>query len=119
MKVYLVDFNFIAKGAMTPMYQRDAHGNVVLDNHGQPIEKSSMFYGLGDGRDVKIVSTTQEEYDQLMALYNEIDRLDVYDRRIYDIVNDAAGGYLAGDLLLDTVIANIQSRVELYVNEQR
>ena len=34
MKVYLVDFDFIAKGAMTPVYQRDAHGNVVLDNHG-------------------------------------------------------------------------------------
>ena len=113
------DFDFIAKGAMTPVYQRDAHGNVVLDNHGQPIEKSFTSYSLGDGRRVEIMSTTQDEYDQLMALYNEIDRLDVYDRRIYDIVNDAAGGYLAGDLPLDTVIANIQSRVELYVNEQR
>ena len=119
MKVYLADFDFIVKGAMTPMYQRDAHGNVVLDNHGQPIEKSVMSYSFDDGRSVKIVSTTQEEYDQLMALYNEIDRLNSYDRRIYDIIADAAGGYLAGDLPLDTVIANIQSRVELYVNEQR
>ena len=54
-----------------------------------------------------------------MALYNEIDRLDVYDQRIDDIITDAAGGYFAGDFPLDTVIANIQSRVELYVNEQR
>ena len=119
MKVYLADFDFIAKGAMTPVYQRDAHGNVVLDNHGQPVEKHFTSYSFDDGRNVKIVSTTQEEYDHLMALYNEIDRLNSYDQRIYDIITDAAGGYFAGDFPLDTVIANIQSRVELYVNEQR
>ena len=78
-----------------------------------------MQYSFGNGQQVDLVSTTQEEYDQLMALYNEIDRLDVYDERIYDIIADAAGGYFAGDFPLDTVIANIQSRVELYVNEQR
>ena len=56
---------------------------------------------------------------QVMELYNAVDSLYTYDTSIYDIVNDAAGGYFSGDRSLDDTVAQIQSRVNLYVNENR
>lgn len=112
------DFDFMTKVCMTPRYQKDADGNLVLDENGQPIEYSNFGYGWGSLQ-VDIMSTTQEEYDQFMALYNAVDRIYGYDERIYDIISDTAAGYFAGDTPLDTAVNNIQSKAELYVNENR
>ena len=61
---------------------------------------------------------TQEEVDQVMALYNAITTTYNYDQRIYDIIKDMAGAYFAGDRGLDDTATQIQSRVKLYMNEQ-
>ncbi len=54
-----------------------------------------------------------------MALYNAVDSVYYFDEAIYDIVADMAGAYFAGDRSLDDTAAQIQSRVTLYVNENR
>ena len=65
------------------------------------------------------MATTQAEYDQVMELYNAVDSLYSYDQNIYDIVTDVAGSYFSGDRSLDDTASQIQSRVKLYVNENR
>ena len=54
-----------------------------------------------------------------MELYNAVDSLYSYDQNIYDIVTDVAGSYFSGDRSLDDTASQIQSRVKLYVNENR
>ena len=54
-----------------------------------------------------------------MELYNAIDSLYSYDTSIYDIISDLAGGYFSGDRSLDETASQIQSRVNLYLNENR
>ena len=105
---------------MTPDgYKLDENGEQVLDENGSPIEESYSSVGWGNGFMVDIYSTSQEEYDQIMALYNAIDSVYNYDQEIFSIVSDGAGSYFAGDRSLDDTVTQIQSRVKLYVNENR
>ena len=114
------DFDLARESAMTPDgYKLDENGNQILDENGKPIEESHHSVGWGDGFMVDIYSTSQEEYDQIMALYNEIDNVYSYDKEIFAIVTDVAGSYFAGDRSLDDTAGQIQSRVKLYVNENR
>ena len=103
---------------MKAEYVKDSEGNNVLDPNGNPIQESKGGWG-GGSLNIDIQATSQEEYDQVMELYNAVDSLYTYDTSIYDIVNDAAGGYFSGDRSLDDTVAQIQSRVNLYVNENR
>ncbi len=64
-------------------------------------------------------SFTQDDYDQLMALYNAIERPERYGSGICDIVETQAAVYFAGDATLEDTVRNIQSRAELYVSEHQ
>ena len=65
------------------------------------------------------MKATQADYDQLMALYNAVESVFYTDEKVLEIVSDEAAAYFAGDKGLDECAAQIQSRVKLYVNEQR
>ena len=62
---------------------------------------------------------TQEEVDRFEYLMNSIDKINLYDRKIYDIAYETASAYFAGDKTLDETVALLQNRVGLYVNENR
>ena len=68
---------------------------------------------------IDIYATTQEEYDQIMELYNSITRISEYDDKIFEIVNEVAASYFNGDKTVEDTANLIQSRVELYVNESK
>ena len=91
----------------------------VLDENGSPIEESYSSVGWGNGFMVDIYSTSQEEYDQIMALYNAIDLAYRENRDLNGIVISAAEAYFAGDKSLDEAAALIQSRAAIYVGEQQ
>ena len=113
------DFEWYAKKSMTPSgYELDEDGNQVLDEDGNPIETSNSGWSWGSV-DIQIYATKQEEYDQIMALYNAVDRMAGSDQSVMEIVNEVAGGYFAGDRNLDDTVAQIQNRASLYINEQR
>lgn len=113
------DFDWYAKKSMTPIgYQTDADGNQILDDDGNPIEESNWGWGWGS-INIDIVSTKQDEYDQIMDLYNKTERMGSVDEKINEIVTDVAGGYFAGDRTLDDTVSTIQNRVKLYVDESR
>lgn len=107
-----------AAEAMKVEYMTDGEGNPILDLNGDPIQESSTGYGMGDLM-VNIQATSQEEYNQVMDLYNAIDTLASSDNSIYDIVKEVAGSYFAGDRSLDDAAALIQNKVTIYVNESR
>ena len=73
-------------------------------------------YGL---ENVILGPATQEEYDQFMALYEAVEGFAETDYNIRTIVDSQAAAYFAGDATLDETVQNIQSRAELYVNEQK
>jgi hypothetical protein len=113
------DFDKMASDAMTPQYQYDENGNIVTDENGDPVEISQGGWGIGDDLTVEIMATSQAEYDQFMALYNAIDTITGYDEKISSIVDELATAYFNGDAGLQETVDSIQSRVTLYVNENR
>lgn len=113
------DFDWFAERSMTPSgYETDENGNQVLDEDGNPIETSNSGWSWGSVS-IDIYATKPEEYDQIMALYNAVDRMSGSDQSVMEIVRDVAGSYFAGDRSLDDAAALIQNRANTYVNEQR
>ncbi len=113
------DFDKSMADAMTPRYQEDENGNQVLDENGSPIEITMGSWWITDDVEIEIKTPTQADYDQLMALYNAVESVFYTDEKVLEIVSDEAAAYFAGDKGLDECAAQIQSRVKLYVNEQR
>ncbi len=114
------DFEWVVKDAMTPDgYETDENGNQVLDENGNPIEVSHSSWGWGNNLTVDIYATKQEEYDQIMDLYNKVDKMYGMDNNVFDIVTEVAGSYFAGDRSLDDAAGLIQNKVTTYVNESR
>ena len=104
-------FEKMMNTAMTPEYNIDPET-------GEKTEISKGNWGW-DELNVEIYAMTQEEADQIMELINTTNRVYSYDESIYEIINQEAAAYFDGKKTVDDVAKNIQSRVSLYVNEQR
>lgn len=114
------DFEWVRQESMVPDgYKVDEDGNQVLDEDGNPIEESHSSVGFEGNFNVQIYAAKQEECDQIMALYNQIDKLSGMDENVYNIVTEVAGSYFAGDRSLDDAANLIQNKVTTYVNESR
>lgn len=104
--------------AMTPQYELDASGNPVLDENGNKVEIPR--YSWGDGTiEVNVYALTQEEADQILELINTTTRTMTTDQAITEIVTSETEAYFAGSKSAEETAKMVQSRVSLYVNEQR
>ena len=102
----------------TPVYPVDGDGNYLYDERGERIETPVGQDSYAGGVDLTYYAVTQEECDQLMALYNAIDSYIRRDPSLTAIITETAGAYFAGDKSLDETADLIQNRASLYVNEQ-
>jgi len=97
--------------AMKQEYTTDENGNQV------PVSNGGM--SMGDGLTVDFYAITQEEADQIVNLINSVDRTAVYDQSLLDIITEESAYYFSGEKTVDQVADIIQSRMSIYINEQR
>lgn len=112
-------YNEKLKKAMTPQYQQDAEGNFLLDENGEKIPISTGGMGMPDGSVVEFYALTQEQADRLGDLINSTTRLADYNSSVFDIVKEQAQAFFAGQKSAEDVAKLIQSKANIYVNEQR
>ena len=112
-------FNERLKDVMTVDYQTDENGQPLLDENGNKLTNPKAIYWGNDGEQYTIDAMSQEQADQVMALYNSIHTMNGSNDAIYNIVTEEAGAYFAGQRSLDDVAGIIQNRVGLYVAEQK
>ena len=111
--------------AMTEEYQLDDDGNQVdWDGDGQPdLVSKGSYEVLGGNPDEynwePVYALTQADADQILGLINATTGVYDYDTEILDIVSQEVSAYFAGDKDVKTTADMIQSRVNLYVQEQR
>ena len=108
---------------MTEQYQLDENGEQVdWDGDGEPDKAIRGSYEtMENGETVykDVYALTQEEMDQILGVINNTHSVYDYDQEILDIITDEVAAYFVGDKDVQTTASMIQSRVNLYVQEQR
>ena len=107
----------------TEQYQLDENGEQVdWDEDGEPDKMSIGSYEVvknGESTWQEVYALTQEDVDQILSVINSATGIVDYDDEILSIVSDEVSAYFAGDKDVQTTANMIQSRVNLYVQEQR
>ena len=104
---------------MTQEYETDADGNQILDDDANPIPISSGGMSYGNEPMIELYAVTQEQYDAVLALIDSTTTFVDYDQNVLDIISDEAAGYFAGSKTVEEASKLIQSRVSLYIQEQK
>ena len=92
----------------------DIHTNVLLksmENMGVMVDASGVEHKLG--------ALTQEQADELVALIESTTKLADYSDSVIEIVIEQAAAYFDGQKSAQDVAKLVQSKVNIYVNEQR
>ena len=104
--------------AMEVKYEQDANGNYILDENGErkPISLGMVTDGVNT---YEIYATTPRQAEQLREVINSSTKMMDYDQSIIDIVKEEAAAYFAGQKSAEDVAKLIQSKANIYINEQR
>ncbi len=104
-------FDKVIENAMEKRMGTDENGNEVEVPHGS--------WGIANGITVEMYAATQEDVDQVMALIDNMDSAVSFDQDIYNIIAEEAQAFFEGQKTAQDVAGVIQSRVSIYVNEQK
>lgn len=104
--------------AMVQEYQKDANGNFVLDEDGNKIPVSKGSWGW-DNFSVEIYALSQEEADEITDIIYNTTRVSDYNAEIMDIIVQDTEAYFVGQKSADEVAKQLQSKLNIYINEQR
>lgn len=86
------------------------------DENGKPISFGSMSDGFTT---VEYFALTQEQADLIKNLINSVSRTALYDNTVIELITDSVTPFLKGEKTVDVVASEVQSRMTIYVNEQR
>ena len=106
------------KDAMTPEYEKDENGNFILDENGQKIEVSRGGWGWGSLQ-VRFYALTRAEADQILQIISSATRIVDENEELLSIIQEDTQAYFAGQKALEDVVRQLQSKMNIYINEQR
>lgn len=104
--------------AMEPDYVYDGNGEILLDENGNPRQKSHYYAFFGDIT-IEVYAVTQEEADSIRQTISRIDGRYEYNDALMEIITEEIAPYFAGQKSVDEAAEVIQNRVQLYMNESR
>lgn len=99
------------KEAMTQEYYIDENGER------KPVSMGGM--SMGDGESIDFYALTEEEGQAVRDLIDSIQYTSDYDEALVNIVQDEAAAFFNDEKSVDEVASIIQSRMNIYINEQR
>ncbi len=113
--------NAMAADAVEVKYYTDENGELYYDENGEPIVMgggSSISYGDGWSYEYRI--STQEEVDLALSLM-EVAKPVSYSQgdEVLNIINEEAAPFYKGQKSVDEVASVIQSRIKIYVGENK
>ena len=97
----------LANAATEPLYYEDEYGNKVEDH---------IVVNIG-GEDIALPRISDTEIDQMYAFLKGLNSESYYDVSIENIVAEESAAFFAGQKSAEDVASVIQSRVQIYMNE--
>ncbi len=114
------DFAKAREEALNVEYMKDENGEIVKDEDGTPIlVNGGGTIGYGDDWTYTYHATTREEADLIEELISIAKPATIADATVLNIVKEEAGAFFSGQRSAADVAGIIQSRVQVYVNENR
>ncbi len=93
-------------------------GETTIDENGNEVAVSTGSMGW-DGFEVELYPMTEEDAAQIMAVIESVENTVSYDQSMMEIIQEEAGAYFSGQKTAQEIATIIQSRVNIYVNEQK
>lgn len=87
------------------------------DENGNEVEYEDTFYV--NGEEIPLAPLSQEQVDQVVEFILSVDRAYYYNEKVFNIINEEIGGFFAGQRSAKDVADVIQSRAQVYVDENR
>ena len=87
------------------------------DENGNKIEYDNTAYI--NGVEIIIAPMTREEVDVVINFIKSLDQVMNYDQQLLNIINEESAAYFEGQKSVNEVADIIQSRVQIYINENR
>ena len=113
-------FDERAENASTVQYQKNADGQFLLDDDGEkiPIVRGTLW-NKDTQKTEEIYALTEDQVQQIRELILTTTKVADYDQAILDIVKEQAVPFFAGQKTAEEVAKLVQSKANIYVNEQR
>ncbi len=107
--------------AMTPTYVKDADGNIQLDPETgeKQMEIKGWSYDMVTMEDIPIYVYTAEQLETVEQMIVSTERVPDFNKALIDIVREQAQPFFAGQRTAEEVAKFVQSKANIYVNEQR
>ena len=113
-------FDQEAEEAATVQYQKNQDGQFLLDDNGEkiPVVRSTIW-NKDTQKTEEIYALTEDQVQQIRELVLTTTKVADYDQAILDIVKEQAAPFFAGQKTAEEVAKLVQSKANIYVNEQR
>ncbi len=105
--------------AQEDIYVLDEEGNVLLDEQGNPVKQSRGGISFGPEDSIEIYAPTDEELALLRDLIERARPKNQMDMQIMTMIAEECEPFFLGQKTADAVADIIQSRVQLYISENR
>lgn len=112
-------FDVKLKEIMEPQYEKDADGNILLDEDGNKKQISRGGIGMADGSVIEFYAMTQEQADKLLEVIDTTTRVMNNNDSLIQIAIEEAQAFFAGQKSAEEVARLTQSKINIFVNEQR
>ncbi|MBR1931828.1 MAG: extracellular solute-binding protein [Lachnospiraceae bacterium] len=107
----------VSKTAFMKMAEEATQKNYYIDENGEKVEYDDYFEL--NGENIVMEPLSQEQIDEMVNFIQGVDKRLFYNQDITNIINEETASYFAGQKSAADVAKVIQSRAQVYVDENR
>ncbi len=108
----------VRRSSFEKMAEKAMQKPSYVDENGKTVEYDETYY-VNEGMEIVIDPLTEEELTRIRALVESLDHCSYRDTSVSAIIEEETAAYYAGEKTAEEAADIIQSRVQIYINENR